>query len=132
MRGIGDYEQSTAHRSISHEHVLPPQFRDMESARLIARRLGVKGGARLRRMGYVAGNLGLKVRFDDERRWAGEFRLTQTQDSFVILDGIDRLWTQLTRETRGGRSEERRFGKECVRTCRSGWSREHTKKKNND
>src|SRR3546814_16982954 len=42
MRGIGDYEQSTAHRSISHEHVLPPQFRDMESARLIARRLGVK------------------------------------------------------------------------------------------
>lgn len=110
MRGIGDYEQSTAHRSISHEHVLPPQFRDMESARLIARRLGVKGGARLRRMGYVAGNLGLKVRFDDDRRWAGEFRLTQTQDSFVILDGIDRLWTQMLRETRGGRGRYRKVG----------------------
>src|SRR3546814_14951323 len=82
----------------------------MESARLIARRLGVKGGARLRRMGYVAGNLGLKVRFDDDRRWAGEFRLTQTQDSFVILDGIDRLWTQMLRETRGGLGRVRKGG----------------------
>lgn len=110
MRGIGDYEQSNAHRSISHEHVLPPQFRDRESARLIARRLGVKGGARLRRMGFVAGNLGLKVRFDDDRRWAGEFRLTQTQDNFVILDGIARLWDQMLRETRGGRGRYRKVG----------------------
>ncbi|QDO97787.1 hypothetical protein FNB15_11135 [Ferrovibrio terrae] len=103
MRGIGDYEQSTAHRSISHEHVLPPQNRDEESARLIARRLGVKGGARLRRLGFVAGNLGLKVRFDNDTRWATEFRLTQTQDSFVILDAIERLWAQMLKETGAGR-----------------------------
>lgn len=103
MRGIGDYEQSNAHRSISHEHVLPPQNRDEESARLIARRLGVKGGARLRRLGFVAGTLGLKVRFDTDVRWAAEFRLTQTQDSFVILDAIERLWAQMLRETGAGR-----------------------------
>src|SRR3546814_14527797 len=29
----------------------------------------------------------------------------------------------------GGRSEERRVGKECVSTCRSRWSRYHEKKK---
>src|SRR3546814_11047636 len=28
------------------------------------------------------------------------------------------------------RSEERRVGKECVSTCRSGWSPDHSKKKN--
>src|SRR3546814_17397191 len=28
-----------------------------------------------------------------------------------------------------GRSEERRVGKECVRTCRSRWSQSHYKKK---
>src|SRR3546814_1987325 len=28
------------------------------------------------------------------------------------------------------RSEERRVGQECVRSCRSRWSREHSKKKN--
>lgn len=107
LRGIGDYEQSNAHRSISHEHVLPPQFRDAESARLIARRLGVKGGARLRRLGFVAGNIGLKVRFDDGRRWARDFRLTQTQDNFIILDAIASLWTQMLDET-GQRSGRRR------------------------
>src|SRR3546814_15290692 len=30
-----------------------------------------------------------------------------------------------------GRSEERRVGKECVRTCRSGWSPYHYKKQIN-
>src|SRR3546814_19399314 len=30
---------------------------------------------------------------------------------------------------RGGRSEERRVGKECVSTCRSRWSASHSKKK---
>src|SRR3546814_16430760 len=29
------------------------------------------------------------------------------------------------------RSEERRVGKECVSTCRSRWSRDHSKKNNN-
>src|SRR3546814_12388353 len=31
----------------------------------------------------------------------------------------------------GGRSEERRVGKECVSTCRSRWSPDHNKKKHN-
>lgn len=99
LRGIGDYSQSDATRSISHEHVLPPQNRDVESAYLILRRLGVKGGARLRRLGFVAGNIGIKVRFDDGVRWASDFRLTQTQDNFVILNAIARLWEQMLRET---------------------------------
>src|SRR3546814_13686463 len=35
----------------------------------------------------------------------------------------------LLRETNDGRSEERRVGKECVRTCRTRWSPYHEKKK---
>src|SRR3546814_7020239 len=31
----------------------------------------------------------------------------------------------VARKTRGGRSEERRVGKECVSTCRSRWSPYH-------
>src|SRR3546814_13508805 len=37
-----------------------------------------------------------------------------------------------TRPPRAMRSEERRVGKECVRTCRSRWSPYHAKKKNNN
>src|SRR3546814_14400795 len=34
----------------------------------------------------------------------------------------------LRNEDAGGRSEGRRVGQECVRTCRSGWAQEHNKK----
>lgn len=110
IRGVGDYEQSSATRSLSHEHVLPPQNRDVESAYLILRRLGVKGGARLRRLGFMAGTIGIKVRFDDETRWTGDFRLTQTQDNFVILDAIARLWEQMRRETKKPRGRYWKVG----------------------
>src|SRR3546814_15210714 len=33
-------------------------------------------------------------------------------------------------KTEGGRSEERRVGKECVSTCRPRWSPDHQKKNN--
>src|SRR3546814_13014988 len=39
---------------------------------------------------------------------------------------------RLVVEAIGHRSEERRVGKECVRTCRSRGSRYHLKKKHND
>src|SRR3546814_12321407 len=45
-------------------------------------------------------------------------------------DGRRRTDHQRCRAARaGGRSEERRVGKECVRTCRSRWSPYHSKKK---
>src|SRR3546814_12703326 len=34
--------------------------------------------------------------------------------------------------TGASRSEERRVGKECVRTCRSGWAQYHLKKTHNE
>src|SRR3546814_20477944 len=38
-------------------------------------------------------------------------------------------WYKLRGKSFGMRSEERRVGKECVRTCRSRWSAYHSKKK---
>src|SRR3546814_7775946 len=38
-------------------------------------------------------------------------------------------WRRTSSGTSRKRSEERRGGKECVRTCRSGWSQYHEKKK---
>src|SRR3546814_16757864 len=44
-------------------------------------------------------------------------------------DGPDALARFVAHPGRPGRSEERRVGKECVRTCRSRWSPYHYKKK---
>src|SRR3546814_11882255 len=60
-----------------------------------------------------------RVNFDS--RIAGSL-LTDNALEPVVLD-------QVLRQHRGGRSEERRVGKECVRTCRSRWSPDHYKKK---
>src|SRR3546814_17414808 len=44
-----------------------------------------------------------------------------------LKGGTDEQWMQ--RIGHVGRSEERRVGKECVSTCRSRWSPDHSKKK---
>src|SRR3546814_14090269 len=41
----------------------------------------------------------------------------------------DEILNLLTIDSRPGRSEERRVGKECVSTCRSRWSPDHIRKK---
>src|SRR3546814_15233684 len=48
-----------------------------------------------------------------------------------LRDAVDRQRQRVTALTVAVRSEERRVGKECVSTCRSRWSPDHYKKKNN-
>ncbi|HEX6957718.1 MAG TPA: hypothetical protein VF194_07000 [Ferrovibrio sp.] len=90
--------------SISHSHVLPPDLRSFASAELVVRRLAAKAGSRVRRLGYFARQLDVSVRFEDggrhsqNARWADSFRLTETQDNFVILDAVGRLWRRLRQQ----------------------------------
>src|SRR3546814_18114096 len=56
---------------------------------------------------------------DADRCLSGEFGSGRRMESF----GIEQFACCLDR------SEERRVGKECVSTCRYGWSAEHYKKK---
>src|SRR3546814_12173898 len=57
------------------------------------------------------------------------------ESAFWIRDQMPRTlsWDTVAKiRERWGRSEERRVGKECVRTCRSRWSPYHKKKKNSN
>lgn len=49
------------HRSVGHQHVLPPDLREPEKARAVAHRLATKAAARMRAMGYQARQLHLSV-----------------------------------------------------------------------
>src|SRR3546814_20177215 len=57
--------------------------------------------------------------------------VTRLLDAIRIVDPSIRFYQASSREMFGKvqRSEERRVGKECVRTCRSRWSLYHSKKK---
>src|SRR3546814_16387591 len=78
---------------------------------------------------------GTPVEWTAEETWF--FRLSKYQQA--LLDHYaanpdfirpESRRNEILRFVEGGRSEERRVGKECVSTCRSRWSPYHTKKKN--
>ena len=96
LHGFELPEKATQARTVGHSHVLSPRHRDVEGARLTARRLALKAASRLRRKGYCARELVLHAKFEDNReRWAAHARLPATQDSFVVLARLDALFPRL-------------------------------------
>lgn len=93
-------EQAPA--SIGHSHVLAAEMRTPEKTRAVARRLLVKCGARLRRMGVTGGVLGLHIEMEGADRYerrrgervAVQCHLDPTQDTFALLAALDGLWRQ--------------------------------------
>src|SRR5579871_677067 len=103
LHGVDLPDAEHDRRSIGHSRVLAPEMRMPLHARLVTRALLLKAAVRLRRYGYAAGGLGLSVRPIDARRFAQEARLPPTQDSFVLLGELERLWRRFLAE-RGGRA----------------------------
>lgn len=90
LHGFDLPEKPTQSRTVGHSHVLSPQMRGFEAARLTARRLALKAASRLRRKGYRTRLLVLHGRFEEDKtRWHASQKLPATQDSFAILDALD-------------------------------------------
>ena len=96
LHGVDLPEKPTQSRSIGHSHVLSPGKRGAEPVRLTARRLALKAARRLRRKQMRARLLVLHARFEDDKSsWRASAKLPATQDSFVILAALDKLFPQL-------------------------------------
>ncbi|WP_066651069.1 MULTISPECIES: DNA polymerase Y family protein [Sphingomonas] len=96
LHGVDLPEKPTQSRSIGHSHVLSPGKRGAEPVRLTARRLALKAASRLRRKQMRARLLVLHARFEDDKSsWRASAKLPATQDSFVILAALDKLFPQL-------------------------------------
>jgi len=95
--------------SISHSHVLAQAMRTPDKARAVARRLMVKCGARLRRMGLTGAGISLHLDMGPRgarRGWdtAGlRCAVTPTQDTFALLTALDGLWRKVEPELQAGR-----------------------------
>ncbi|KPF79103.1 hypothetical protein IP88_02615 [alpha proteobacterium AAP81b] len=108
LQGAEIAEVPTERRSIGHSHVLGPDKRHPDRARLVARRLVAKAATRLRRADSRAGLIGLQVNAEAERgappsttvapKWSHTTRLPQAMDTPTLLEAFDRLWTRMLAE----------------------------------
>ena len=96
LRGHDISEPETARRTVGHSHVLAPDRRDPEAARLVGRRLALKAASRLRRLGYRARRLSLALRLERGYGRGGlERRFAATADSFRLLQAYEDAWREM-------------------------------------
>jgi DNA polymerase-4 len=109
LHGLDSEETPEAPQaSISHGHVLAAALRMPDKARPVARRLVVKCGARLRRLGLTGSELGLHVDLEEDSRRrhftaALKRRLRPTNDTFAPLRPLEAMWGELEPELHGRR-----------------------------
>ena len=95
LHGVDIQQVTGDRRSIGHSRVLSPQMRPPDRARIVARALLLKAATRLRRYGLAAGALGVSARAEWKSRYVADTTLSPTQDSFVLLGELDRMWWRL-------------------------------------
>ena len=78
--------------TVGHSHVLEPRCRTRPLAEAVLHRLLQKAAARLRSLGYVAGGLGVSVKFLGHERWGDEMSFLETQDTIDFIRVFDLLW----------------------------------------
>ena len=103
LKGEDLPEIPTESRSIGHSHVLGPDRRHPDRARLVTRRLLGKAATRLRRADRRAGLLDLYVKGEGSRemkgpKWSGNVRLPQVMDTITLLLALETLWTRMRAE----------------------------------
>ncbi len=99
LKGIQLPDRETSRRSLGHSHVLAPELRHPEKARIVGRRLTAKAAARLRRMELLASKISLSVELEEE----GVFKLSsacdRVGDSLTFLSLFQEMWKQIITQT---------------------------------
>ncbi len=103
LQGADLPEIATETRSIGHSHVLGPDKRHPDRARLVARRLLAKAATRLRRAERRTGWIELAVKAEGRPgekadRWSHGQKLPQVMDTVTLLHALDKLWAQMLAE----------------------------------
>lgn len=96
LRGedVQGHDANPERRSISHGHVLPPEFRPPHRSVEIAHRLLQKAALRMRTYGMRAGRLTLSVKFENGAKWVGELSFAETANSIALTRMVKVLWNQ--------------------------------------
>lgn len=80
-------------RSISHQHVLPPEQRSLRAATPVLRQLLVRAAERLRRENFYCRRLAVDIKWPQQLgHWMAEQRCAETQDTGFLLRLLMTMW----------------------------------------
>ncbi len=102
LRGDDVVDPPSRRQTVSHSHILPPDFRTDAGAYGILIHLTHKAAARLRRIQYWAGSVTIGISFRDDEpesragwhrnSWDARCRIPHCQDTPTILHAVAKLW----------------------------------------
>ncbi len=92
IRGERVESPDTRRRTVGHQHVLAPKFRQPERARAVAVRLLAKAAQRMRSLGYAATRISVHVRYTDRSAWSDWSPVDETDDTIRLTDELFLLW----------------------------------------
>ena len=81
-------------QTIGHSHVLPPFLRTVTKSFGVLHRLLQKAAMRLRSENHYARALVIYLDYYDDQSWSDEVRLTETQDTLILTEALNRLWSR--------------------------------------
>jgi DNA polymerase-4 len=91
-------EPETGRRTVSHSHVLAPKLRTDEGTRAVFVRLIHKAAFRLRRLGYLAGKMGVRIDYlGGEESWKMRADVRERNDTQTMIEAFSSLWKKRPR-----------------------------------
>lgn len=95
MRGEDFDVEYSEHKSIGHQHVLPPELRSQKGGYAVAQKLLYKAGARLRKHHLWASRMQISVRFSPYEKFSDEIKMLECQDPLTLLEAFQVLWKRV-------------------------------------
>ena len=103
-----DMDENEHAKSVGHQHVLAPAFRNSEGAWAVAHKLLHKAAMRMRGEKLWASRIGLTIAFTGKSRmrgsspfgpnrsesWSAEMRLLECQDNATLIKALRKLWQE--------------------------------------
>ncbi|MCH8825117.1 MAG: DNA polymerase [Planctomycetes bacterium] len=92
LQGQDVTEPPLRRKSVGHSHVLPPRLRTDDAAFAVIAKLIHKAAVRLRRLDYWAGQMYVRVIYDNGQRWKVRASLGLCKDTVSMLEAFSLLW----------------------------------------
>jgi DNA polymerase-4 len=95
MRGIEISDLETKRSTVGHSHVLAPEWRPVDKAKIVAHRLLLKAATRLRRLGFYAQDMDLGLRVENGPRLRASCRFYRSCDNIALTNNFMAMWDGL-------------------------------------